>query len=416
MTRPGPDGFVELSFGLPPWRTGLSGATVSLALPPGSRPVAPPAEATDSVQVEVDDRGDTSIVTFRRAHLPRTHAWIVSAHVPDEALVPALRNPLPVLHKKATPMREEPLPPRRNDWPVVLLLWVAALLVHGAFHSAAAARGVRPRPVVGGPFGVGAACITIACAGAGWLLPDEPFTACLALASLPILLLQRSASPLRWPRATVYRPVTVAERRRATRRWVARDPALLVDATHPLGLAVLGSFVSCAAWLLDYVGGGPPARIVVATSVGLLLVMFLAAPRDRLPSSVEQRLARLVAIARSLDVRAGTPPFAMALEWSPEARAARLRVRPAEGIVGVELVVTIADRPVAAGYEPVPVLVASGALDRSALTRCCERHRLRMRAIGSAAVIEFDDLGLTLAQILPAIERARPQLVAAAAA
>ncbi|MCA9580861.1 MAG: hypothetical protein KC416_03645 [Myxococcales bacterium] len=140
-----------LKWTLPPWESGLEDVRIEMVVPPGSRAVL---DDNESWETETRRSGSRTILQWRRAHLPRTTPWTVTASVPRGAVHgildrPASEEPSP----RAAPAVSPPhLEQQTAVDPVALcafaFLLIAALLKDRTYGRACQTRALRPVPVL----------------------------------------------------------------------------------------------------------------------------------------------------------------------------------------------------------------------------------------------------------------------------
>jgi hypothetical protein len=382
-TAPTDEGGVRVRYILPGWRSGLDGVTVSMWLPPGARDASVALNAVEATELRTRER---TVLTWTRAHLPRTVAWVFEAEVPEGAMAPELRRARPV--DRRPPRPDVPLEPARKA-PALLAALVAlfALLKRGAFAVACRRLRARPRPLVPMPWEpLRAALVLVLASLAGWLWPEEGPIALALLGAVVLLGLERTPVPAPAPRFGVFRPASRADlraaRRAALRAWLG--PLAFLDLTSPVGfLLPAAAVVSVLALARVESPADPAAPITLFHGLALLAPLFVTGTRHQLPLAPLGRLHRLCRIARRLRVPLEGPAIALRpmLHAGTDGvlQDARLRVvtdeRP-EGLVRCD--VAIAERRALGGFSPEPVLVVvtrRGTRAEAAVARSLPRLR-----------------------------------------
>lgn len=371
---------VQFEWTLPGWRSGLDGVVVRVDAPRGARwgddVVGDHALMQHESAATEDGR---TLLTWRRAHLPRTVSWPLRVSLPNAAVTEALRGtpvdgPAPLL---ATAPAERPRD--RAAWALFAFFAFIALSKLWTFSRRARALGVVPRGVVPLPRLVRAAIIVALCAAGAylWHLRTDLGLATQVLAL--VVVAERAAVGARPSKLGGYRAMTRAERlwAEARERVEAASPVTWFDVTRPAGLVtlLLGVFAvaaTAAAWpTTSTVPTDEAAGAGVATVLhGLVLmaVMMLFATDAQLPSSVAARLARLTRLAGRFPACPGGVPVALGLSLHRDAKGrsqdARLRIATevrAEGLVRLD--VLIADRLFFGRYllEPLVLVVTRAA-------------------------------------------------------
>src|SRR5690606_19756085 len=105
-TRPTDEGRVRFDWTLPGWRSGLDGVSIQVRAPRGAVLAAP--DDLLGVEARSHDEGDQTVLTFHRAHLPRTIAWSVAFELPEASVAEALRRPSAPAAPPPTPRRAAP--------------------------------------------------------------------------------------------------------------------------------------------------------------------------------------------------------------------------------------------------------------------------------------------------------------------
>ncbi|MAQ14817.1 MAG: hypothetical protein CMN30_08475 [Sandaracinus sp.] len=323
---------------LPAWRSGLDGVAIRLVLPEGARfdPDAPPGAL---VERRREPTAGATILTWERAHLPRTTDWQLRFELPAGALDPELADRLqgereasgdvpeaPVA--AASPTDEVPLAPGADPWrlPSWLLLAVAlGMLITGElFAFEAQRRRARTRPLIGLPRVVRAVALG-ALPFVDFALPLPTAARFGLLATLVALGWHRSAEPAapkpgRW-------------------RLQRSDEALPGSTFAPRVAALLG------AGLL--VGGvvalGDPLEPAWATLA--LVAPLLHAGARRLPPSLGERRKLLLELGAAVRVPLEAPAGMALVVHEDDAGLGDVRIRwsparPRPGIHRLDLVIT----------------------------------------------------------------------------
>ena len=350
---------VRVSWTLPGWSSGLDGVQIDIVAPLGSRPG--PREGLDNgtdLEESAHDEEEHTVLSWRRAHLPRTVAWTVTADVPAAAMSPELRGP-PVLvappppHEAAVVVRD-PAP----FW-ITLALALAVLSMLKLFVVARLARFARsePTPLVPLPLALRAILGLGAFASGGWLGLELPAVGLGTLALGALLLAHRpgpEAPPSRlgaW-RAADARWIAAA-RRAGWRTWLA--PSGLLDATTPLGLAHLGAWLAMP-WVID----APVSLDVLLPASVLALPILLTGTRLAFPAGPADGLRALLSLAsrlRVLPIGVALRPV-MHVDVRGEVQEARVRTtleRRPDGLLRLDLALGHVRH--AGGWDTQPMLV-----------------------------------------------------------
>ncbi len=343
-------GTVRFEWTLPGWQSGLDGVTVQIVAPPGA--TLPPDQVSAQASIRADVRATAagSILSLRRAHLPRTLPWTVAFEVPESSLHESLRGPR--AHDELPPAmapapREPALPVAMKA--LVLLFAAAAIAKRAAYDRAVRARGAAPRPLV--PVGrLVHAIAVIACASAAAWLGDAGFELfALPLVAIVALSLQRRVSMVTSPRLGAFHPAR-PEHFAAARRARLRDrlePLRFLDASEPSGAIITALAIACIFFLPSNEAGAPALAFGKAHGAALFAVLMLTSPATRLPATPELRLDALIGLATRLraPLSGASPAMALRLvvheDADGRAQDARLRIctehRP-EGLVRLDLV------------------------------------------------------------------------------
>lgn len=348
-TTPTGQGTVRFEWTLPGWQSGLDGVSIQIVAPPGA--TLPPEEtsAQSTIRSDVRTSADGTLLTLRRAHLPRTLPWVVAFEVPEAAVAPALRGPrahaaLPP--PQAAPKPHEPDLPRSTEL-LVALFALAGIGKRLAYERALRLRGAAPRPLV--PIGSAAHALVVlaAAASAVWLGRRGLELFPLPLFGILLLSLQRPVGQATAPRLGGFRPVRREHLTRARRARVVDQLAPLrwLDASHPLGLVITALCV--AALLATSNSGEGQLSFTPVHGAALFFALMLTTPASRLPSTPELRLAALVRLAERLRVplAKGAPAMALRLlvheDSEGRAQDARLRVcteRRPDGLLRLDII------------------------------------------------------------------------------
>src|SRR5690606_11936789 len=194
------------------------------------------------------DEGDQTVLTFHRAHLPRTIAWSVAFELPEASVAEALRRPSAPAAPPPTPRRAAHLGAEEapGGLAIALVFGAVSLLSASTFRRAARRRGVTPRPLI--PLGPVLHAIVVAAltAAAAELarrgLPYAP----APLFALVLLNVQRAVGPERPPRLGAFRRVTKQDIARSRRAALLAHvaPERCFDLTRPAGLIVAAAAVA----------------------------------------------------------------------------------------------------------------------------------------------------------------------------
>jgi len=354
-----PGGDIRVRWTLPPWRSGLDGVTISVTAPPGAAPAAVES-SEDRAQIaftatELDDR---SVLTWERAHLPRTVPWTVEIDVPEEAMAAELRAPARPVRKPRLLAHGVTPPDRRGPAALAAALLLLVLWSRLGFRRACRLTRVRARPWLALSEGLAIPLLVGLAALAAWSWPAQPLLAVSLLAAVALGSLQRT--PVRSgpaPRFGTFRPATPADLRRARRQrwWKRLGFTAPVDITTVAGLVLLPA----TAWGVWAATGseGMPTPPMLLPATGLLLVPFLSATRMHVPTTAPARLAHLEAVCRRLgrlreDVPACAYRLMVHVDGSGTWQDARLRVLPARPSTQLlRLDVAIAERPELGGWS-----------------------------------------------------------------
>jgi hypothetical protein len=318
---------VDVSWTLPPWRSGLDGVEIVLIVPPGATAQVAEGAVTERGRSR---RADGLVeLRWRRPHLPRTQPWTVTARLPRAALGPALRT---LTDGEARVVSATPPPPPRSVrdrdprpfWVgTALLLGLLLVAKELAMRARTRRRGVPSRPWVALPtwLRLPGAAAALACAAVVGPVGPE---AGLALMATAVLLGVHAPSP---------RPLaapTLGAWHRADGRWLeaARRAARLraldgLDATRPLGLLVLAVFLALP-WVLPPVG---ERDVVVALACLLPVALLVTGTRRALPPSPLETLLRAMRWAGRAEALRGVAvaPY-VHLDVRGRIQAARLRL------------------------------------------------------------------------------------------
>ncbi len=345
------EGLVRVRWTLPGWRSGLDGVQIEIVAPRGTR--FGPRDESDtgaSVATERTELPEGTRLSFRRAHLPRTLAWVVVADVPAAAMAEELRAaptaelaPLPSAGPQAPPVDRRPL--------LLALAAIVALLACAkilAVARLARSRRALARPLLPLPAWLRAplaASLAVAAACAS----SEPLAAIALLACAALTATYRPAARLEASSLGAWRPADATWLRAAARlrwtRWIA--PSSLLDATTPLGAAHLG------LWALAPIHASLPLELAAPIAV-LPLPILLTGTRLAFPLGPAAGLGALLAVARRL--RALPPGVGLRpvvhVGVRGDVQDARIRTileRRPRGLLRLDLVVVEAER--VAGYE-----------------------------------------------------------------
>ncbi len=285
---------------LPGWRSGLDGVLIEVVAPRGAR-IGPRDDGDDaSLVTDATEVPEGTLISWRRAHLPRTLSWTVAVDVPSSAMIPELRG-APVA--AARPSRSGIVAAHAGRSPAVYwlalaiavaLLACAKLVVVGRLARRSR---TRSRPLVPAPALLRAPIALALAAGAAWLGPDQPFAALALLAGASLSATYARADRSVGSQLGAWRVVDARWIRAARRaRWARLlSPATLLDATTPLGA------VHLAAWLSSpWTAGAPFPFVVRACAACLAMPIFLTGTRMAFPTGPADALARLLGIARRL--------------------------------------------------------------------------------------------------------------------
>lgn len=372
-TEPTADGRIRVRWTLPAWRSGLDDVAIDVLAPARAEAVALGEESIEHTKVEA---GERVLLSWRRAHLPRTVAWTVELDVPEGAMDESLRRAASTLRRKQ-PMAIRPTGERWLAPLVAILLALLALAKVVAWSRACEEVRVRPAPLL--PLSARARALAIAGAAAGgaYLLPIDPWASLALLAAVPIAALERTPREAAAPRLGGFRPATIHDRRAARRTSVRARLSLraLFDATEPLGLAALALFVAGSTLAFEHVRG--IGWMTTPLHVALLIApLFLTGTRRQLPLHPARRLRKAARVASRLRAN-GETPLAISLVVHADTdgvlQDARVRAVLAEAPRGLlRLDLAIADRPDDGGFASELTLVAlarSGSPADEALAR-----------------------------------------------
>jgi hypothetical protein len=365
-TTPTGDGTIRFEWTMPGWQSGLDGVSVQIVAPRGARLPEGEIDAHATVDVDRREAAEGTVLTFHRAHLPRTVPWVVAFEVPEEAVIPALRGPRAHAPIPAPPAPTAPAPTLPRALFVLVALFVTfAVGKRVTFERAARARGAVPRPLVPARpplhalFCAGAGAASLELARRGFELWPAPLFA-IVLSSI-----QRPVRMISAPRLGAFRVATRAHLKDATRarRLATISPTRWLDASRPLGAA---STIAAAlgVWLMARSEGPWPFAFTAAHGATLLVCLLLTSPATRLPTPPRLRLAALARLAHALraPLRADAPPFALCLlvheDADGQVQDARLRVatpsRP-QGLIRLD--VAWLERDGLGGHRASPALV-----------------------------------------------------------
>ncbi|KPK15168.1 MAG: hypothetical protein AMJ62_10290 [Myxococcales bacterium SG8_38] len=281
---------------LPAWETGLHDVSVELRAPKGTSTPTDPADTPAGVDVQITERPNRTVVSWRRIHLPRMTPWPLTVDVPAESLA------LPAAPEAPPPPVFRPLP-KETRRPFVWTLLVVAMLALLKRRLVQLTMGtdlllVRASWVAVLP-------IAAAIAGAAqWMGPDNLWLA------LPLIALALHR-PL--PTATV----APHEDWRAARSVELPQPktrlADYLDATTGIGAVVLALSSACS-----FAGGQSAAAL-------LLVPLFFSGTRRHVGPRADEAAELLREFASSLRLDADAPQMALSWELAPDGRP-RLRL------------------------------------------------------------------------------------------
>jgi hypothetical protein len=353
IVHPGGDDRAHVRYTLPGFRAGLDAVQIAIAAPAGATAAEAGSGGLSLVTHEALEREGVTVHVYERAHLPRTVPWTVEVVLPDDAVGASVDRPIVRPAKPSAPS----LAPRAESFGLGLVLALLALGSRHAFAVRAKERSARARPLVFGPLP-----LAITVAGALALLPLAlalpievelvrlAFLAGLSLERLPEI----AKAPARLGR---FRAVTEDDldlAARSRRRARLAGP-LLLDATTPLGAAVLLSFV-LALWLS--VDAFEPLARVAASA--LFALPFATATRHALPLSPLEKLGRLRAVADAGGGAFSGVRFELVVHEDgsfaiDDARLRALDERFSDGVVRFDL--ALGSCPSPGGFEPRTALV-----------------------------------------------------------
>lgn len=344
---------VRVRWTLPGWRSGLDGVQIEVLAPHGAR--LGPRDESDSgasLDTEVEELPEGTLLRWRRAHLPRTVAWVVAADVPAESMIEELRappsaTPLPLPRSSATPTAPiDPAPLWLALSALVAFLACAkmATVARLARSSRAAARSLLPLPAL-----VRAPIAIALSVGAASTHAFDPFLTLALLALAALSAAYRTGAHLEASSLGAWRHADAAWIRSAQRarwtRWIA--PSTLLDATTPLGAAHL------ALWLVLPWRAPLPFELAICVAV-LPLPILVTGTRLAFPTGPAAALASLLAKVRrmrALPNDVGLRPV-VHVGVRGDVQDARIRTvldRRPRGLLRLDLVVVEALR--GGGYE-----------------------------------------------------------------
>ncbi len=348
------DRWARVSWSLPAWEAGLTDIVVEIRAPKGSRPV--PIDQGAGVRVTQTERGDKTIIRWKRVQLPRMTPWLVTFDLPASNWV------TPTIRKSATvtaePMAIEPIDPPEPTEPV--RGWLLSALL--ALCCLLKRQTGRLRPWLPASPGVAfaglAALVTIT---------EAPWVWLSWLGMVAISLKRPQGATLTAPLGQ-WRSVGA---KRLGRRKIREGDWL--DATTPTGLLALFSIGLVVVLSFD--------QETAATALVFFVPVFLCGTRFHRGITPQARLHRLLEFLRGQRL----PAWANGLAYGPVAFAtpagewldARVRIhckKWSPGVHSVDLVV--GDRPAGLALRSTIeiLVVARAASPAHDLLRGSARH------------------------------------------
>lgn len=380
---------VRVSWTLPGWSAGLDGVQIELLAPEGSE-MGPRAESDSGAELEesVEPLDGQVLMRWRRAHLPRTTAWTVSADVPADQMHEALRGPpslpAPPPPRSAAAAAADPAPFWFALAALVALLGLFKLLTVRIL--ARRSRSLAP-PLVPMPIWVRVPLLLFASALGGWLGPTLGIFPAFGALAVAVLLAVVRPGPTPPPsRLGAWRPADArwiaASRRAFWRRAIAPSGAL--DATTPLGALHACLWIALpvsSAWI-DWPVGLDALILAAALPLPLLGTgTVLSFPRG--PAETLRALLAFVGKRRALPDGVALRPV-MHVDVRGEVQDARVRTvlpRRPRGLLRLDL--AVAQLPHAGGWDAELCLVvvtrAESAAEKALTDALPELSRVESR-------------------------------------
>ncbi len=282
---------------VPTWETGLHNASVELRAPRGSVVPVEMQDTPPGVDFRIAERGDRTIVEWRRIHLPRMTAWPLALDVPVQAIalpVAAADAPAP------TGFRPLAIPVKR---PVAWALLLLAGLVLLKRRSVEVQRGPRGLLVLA-PWGSVLAITGVVLAVGQWWVPN--YLVC----AIPLMAFSLHRPAMR---SAPFDHETWRPAMRTELPQTATPVSDFLDGTTVTGLTVLIAGGICLIAL-----GQPTAAL-------LLLPLFFIGTRHHMASTASRTADALRVFASELRSPIDAPEMSFGWELSANGMP-RLRV------------------------------------------------------------------------------------------
>jgi len=292
------DAAANVHFTLPGFEAGLDGVELVFRAPLGTR-LASDSLPEATTQVELSEANGKSVLSLRRAHVPRTVPWTVELVLPNAGAA--------VVHDTTTSAdapNASSSSARRAPWALALVLVVLGPWRRRRFAKRASELGMKSVALL--PFMpplARDACVLVGALGYARALPEEPVAALVFLSFAVLAQLERVPTQLRPARPGAFVPATYADRAKARRARLLRPLRIdaWLDATEPTGLLALALVVSGLSWLA---ASEAPARLLISSVpfASLWLVpTFLSGHARALPATMDARLSWADGVASRLE-------------------------------------------------------------------------------------------------------------------
>lgn len=316
-TRPVHGGRVRVAWTLPGWQAGLEDVRVTILTARGAQ--AEPADESVPARIQARALGGSTLIEYRRVHLPRTTPWELAFTLPDAVVAEGLRGAVaPVV--EAGEQRSVVRDPLHGSV-LGLALWVLGWL--SAWQLRRCGRGrARVRTWVSYR-ALHVLLVPALAAAAGVLWVEHPPWSLLAMTALMLSSLQRVRPRQQLVSLGAWRAPTQRQWR-ALRMNLLRERLGVLpvgDITTVFGgaglvAAVVGlALAPTVAWQLE----GEPWALALSLS----LPLWWTGSRTRLPASVERQLVMLRGVARELLVVG----CSMRILWYADAAGGRAQPR-----------------------------------------------------------------------------------------
>lgn len=328
---------LRLEWTLPGWRNGLDGVEVMVDAPAGAT-FAQDDEGAATVARSARDVAGRAVLTWRRAHMPRTVPWTIAFTLPRDVALSALSDRLEVAPlgapspAVADPPSDAPAP---LDAPVGLLPLLAffTLASSATFARRTRRRGASPCPLIPMPARL-RVVLTLGAVSVGAWFPQALLP---AMAAIGTLGWQRTPHALRTPRLGAWRGHPGA-----SGIEMQTQEERFFDLSHPLGVITLGVSLGLGMWIAS-----------ASWLVGWLVVPWLSGTDTQLPRSLDEKRMRLLAYAARTRARCA---FAFAVHEDADGHPQDVRLRLVTthrpvGLVRLDLV--CADQVGPGGLYPV---------------------------------------------------------------